>query len=418
MQNINVAVLIMFLVLKKRGKQHMQIMAFPPGVSPRQQLLQVVEEGKEEGKEPHQTPLESFLRQKSNAKDLKNELGRWTQTKRNEIKTFIETHSSMPPKKIKALVSLESLEGLVETWNTGESNAFTFLKQYIHLFVHVYPTILLNRQEIHPNIVKHWGLSKSHSLRLQGQMKEAYQGLQPFYANLDDLGPLLERVQTEESTLNQVIQNTPFSAPLDKRLVSLMLEYGLWHVFSAYMDTPPPQKEEEEEFNSLQEAEKNMQREGLQKKVRMEVANLLMVFLMTMKAHKDLVNKTELTIMDKVLALKGREKTLITDRLKKMTDEERKADTILKANKLGEWSKGLQKGLTEYVASNYENEREFIKNLHQGIENPEDQEDPEELENREAEEIIDRENNDMGYMDEDYTDGDPYGDEQEDANYD
>ena len=161
-----------------------------------------------------------------------------------------------------------------------------------------------------------------------------------------------------------------------------------------------------------------MQREGLQKKVRMEVANLLMVFLMTMKAHKDLVNKTELTIMDKVLALKGREKTLITDRLKKMTDEERKADTILKANKLGEWSKGLQKGLTEYVASNYENEREFIKNLHQGIENPEDQEDPEELENREAEEIIDRENNDMGYMDEDYTDGDPYGDEQEDANYD
>ena len=46
-----------------------------------------------------------------------------------------------------------------------------------------------------------------------------------------------------------------------------------------------------------------------------------------------------------------------------MTDEERDADTILKVNKLGVWSKGLQKGLTTYVKENYDEEREFMEKM-------------------------------------------------------
>jgi hypothetical protein len=406
-------------LLQLVGKQHMQVLTFPAGVSPDQQLLQVVEketlEQSEEGKTSNNTitELERFLRKNIDSKDFKNHLGRWTKEKRTQIKTFIETHSSLNPKKIKALVSLESLEGLGETWNLGEANVLAFLKQYVHLFVHVYPTILLHRQEIHPNIVKHWDLSEYHSLKLQEQMMEAYKALQPFYDNLDDLRPILERVQVEEAFINNVIQNTPFSPPFDKRLVSLMFEYGIWHVFSAYMESSINPEEREEDI-SMQEIEKRMEREGSLKGIRIKVANLLAVFLMTMKEHKNLVNKTELTIMDRILALKGREKTLITDRLKKMTDEERKADTILKMNKLGVWSKGLQKGLTQYVKSNYDNEREFIANLHKGQEG----QDPEDLENLENEEAIDRENYDMTHMDEDYTDGDPYGEENNDYNND
>ena len=41
--------------------------------------------------------------------------------------------------------------------------------------------------------------------------------------------------------------------------------------------------------------------------------------------------------------LREREKDLVTDRLKMMTDQERDADTILKINKLGMYSKGMQK---------------------------------------------------------------------------
>jgi hypothetical protein len=35
----------------------------------------------------------------------------------------------------------------------------------------------------------------------------------------------------------------------------------------------------------------------------------------------------------------------------------------LKVNKLGVWSKGLQKGLTSYVKENYDEEREFVEQM-------------------------------------------------------
>ena len=42
-----------------------------------------------------------------------------------------------------------------------------------------------------------------------------------------------------------------------------------------------------------------------------------------------------------------------------MTDEQRNADTILKINKLGMYSKGMQKGLTTLDKDFYDEEREF-----------------------------------------------------------
>jgi hypothetical protein len=59
--------------------------------------------------------------------------------------------------------------------------------------------------------------------------------------------------------------------------------------------------------------------------------------------------------------LKETEKYTFTDRLRNLTEEERAVDTILKINKLGVWSKGLEKGLTTYDADNYDQERDFME---------------------------------------------------------
>ena len=67
--------------------------------------------------------------------------------------------------------------------------------------------------------------------------------------------------------------------------------------------------------------------------------------------------------MDLVFKIKEREKNNITSRLQGLTDEERQADTILKVNKLGVWSKGLQKGLTTYVKDNFDEEREDMEKM-------------------------------------------------------
>ena len=75
---------------------------------------------------------------------------------------------------------------------------------------------------------------------------------------------------------------------------------------------------------------------------------------------KNVVDFTYESVMNKVLRSKNKEKTIITDYLKDLTEEEREIENIFKANRLERWSKGLQKGLTQYVGDNYDEEREQI----------------------------------------------------------
>jgi hypothetical protein len=63
-------------------------------------------------------------------------------------------------------------------------------------------------------------------------------------------------------------------------------------------------------------------------------------------------------IMEKVLRSKEKEKDIITDYLKEMTDEERQIENNFKKAKLGRWGKGLEKGLVQYVGETYDQERE------------------------------------------------------------
>ena len=65
---------------------------------------------------------------------------------------------------------------------------------------------------------------------------------------------------------------------------------------------------------------------------------------------------------------KEKEKDLITDHLKELTDEERKVENILKNQKLDKWGKGLTKGLTQYVKETYDEEEDF-RNKMMDVEN-------------------------------------------------
>jgi hypothetical protein len=102
---------------------------------------------------------------------------------------------------------------------------------------------------------------------------------------------------------------------------------------------------------------------GNKKELKNKVSNLLIVFLKAIEEHKNVTNYSYENILDRVFKIKEREKNNITSRLQGMNDEEREADTILKINKLGLWSKGLQKGLTSYVKDNFDEEREDMEKM-------------------------------------------------------
>jgi hypothetical protein len=114
--------------------------------------------------------------------------------------------------------------------------------------------------------------------------------------------------------------------------------------------------------------------------------------------------------MDYVFKLKEREKDTFTDKLKRMTDEKRDVDNLLKANRLGDWSKGLQKGVTRYVGKTYDEEVEImskIANIERtsGRKRGSLEDDPEQLEEINADDMADAEVYDMVDMNDDYDDG-------------
>jgi hypothetical protein len=98
---------------------------------------------------------------------------------------------------------------------------------------------------------------------------------------------------------------------------------------------------------------------GNKKELRQKTAELLIAFIDILNNEKNTIDTSYEDIQDRVFKLREREKDLVTDRLKRMTDEERDADTILKINKLGMYSKGMQKGLTTLDKNFYDEEQEF-----------------------------------------------------------
>ena len=78
-------------------------------------------------------------------------------------------------------------------------------------------------------------------------------------------------------------------------------------------------------------------------------------------SDKNIINYNYKTIMEKILRSKEKEKDLITEHLKDLTDEERKVENIMKNQKLDKWGKGLTKGVHQYVQDNYDDERNELE---------------------------------------------------------
>jgi hypothetical protein len=159
---------------------------------------------------------------------------------------------------------------------------------------------------------------------------------------------------------------------------------------------------------------------GNKKELKQKTVELLITFIDILNNEKDTVDTSYEEIQDRIFKLREKEKDIVTDRLKIMTDEERDADTILKINKLGMYSKGLQKGLTTLDKDFYDEEQQFRDNMDRAERmirrknvgaNDEDigvlVEDYMDQQNIDRE--IDDEVNDMGYMNETYFDGNTDG---------
>ena len=295
-----------------------------------------------------------------------------------------------------------------------------FIKTYIQNFACVFPNIILNTVDYEKIIIpKYLGLSLTHTNDIKNIIRNYYEKFRPYYKN-SQVSSVLYNIQKKTKNLLMLINEIPFltassnsnsNSIFDARLTKLLLDHFLLILFMEYVNlannesmlfgvnTSKDQKskktsrkgrgsqliieeskrdfsiedvftvenlEEREQFIGLEDEvfeNEYIRSPGELKKLQTNISNLLLQYMTIMRDHKDIIDLSYDKIMDKVFKIKEREKDTFTDRLKSKTKEERNVDTIMKINKLGEWGKGLQKGLTSYIKENYDEERDMMMNI-------------------------------------------------------
>ena len=336
-------------------------------------------------------------------KDLNNFLVKQTKIMKLDVIDFINQNkgSNITRKQIKNVLGFIDV---ITNWKSEESNVYSFIRffqSFIENFTMIFPNIILNKVDYKENIIPNYlGLSKNHQKKIKDDISNYYEKLRMFY-NVPGLTNILQNIQKSCDNLLKLSKNTPSFATthkngkelkpiFDERTSKLLFEYYFFRVliqytylcdddrmivrevrktqevqdlFSVdYIDETNASLDINVEIGNDREEDITVLR-GNKRDLKIRVANLLIEFLSVMETHKDVVDISYDDVLDRVFKLKEREKDIITDRLKFMTDEERDADTILKINKLGVWNKGLQKGLTSYVKENYDEEREFMEQM-------------------------------------------------------
>jgi hypothetical protein len=395
-------------------------------------------------------------------REMKNYLQKSIDKMRTETIDFIKLKGNLSSAKIKNINTF-LLE--ISNWRFNEDirnidikisddalyNYTNFMKNFIELFVTVFPSMIMHENVQNINIPAYWGLSDSHENDIIEMITSFYEPIQKFYGN-ENIKNVVNEIMIKSRGIYLLSQSTPILTNIkigdkekynvfDKRMTTLLYEYYFFSVMTdyIYLTIDPnmvnkllvmPNKDDRTETFAADFLIEQQQRfaedeeeiiEGNLTKLKQEIANLLISYLEIMMRSKKTINVSYKDIADKMFKLKEAEKYDFTDKLKDMTDEERAVDTILKHHKLGElYSLGMSKGIKEYDPEHFEHDKRIAENVTKiqnqlrknvGIAEDIDMDDAID-EIRLQQEINEDLAMDMNQTD-DYDDGDPWGDEVE-----
>ena len=343
------------------------------------------------------------------AKDLNNFLSKNIESMREEIIDFIKMNSGTNVTKSSITRVTKTMENL-STWvaDTSVRNEnirisddktyaiVNFYKDFINNFVNVFPNIILNEVDYtNTHIPNYYGFSNNHALKLKKFISGYYEKLFSFYG-VPTLTNILTTIQKTAKNIVLIANATPSFTSIkindetkmipiiDERTSRHLFEYYLLRVLLNYIElsdeedmivTEVVKKTELTDIFSVEYLEERDTRidmsytskdesvtrilTGNKKELKQKTVDLLIAFIDIMYSQKDTIDTSYEEIQDRVFKLREKEKDDVTDRLKRMTDVERDADTMLKINKLGMYSKGMQKGLTTLDKDFYDEEQAF-----------------------------------------------------------
>ncbi len=233
-----------------------------------------------------------------------------------------------------------------------------FYNNYIKNLLNVFPNIIKNKNINYNSVPKHWNLSEVHEKDVANILSKYYNELMSFsYVNSMDL--VFKILKNRSKILMTLLENIKYYESIDtgddiingifdKQFIELFNNYVFNSIFNDLINiTSNPEFVLEitnyEDYNEEELKTSNI--------------SYMSLFINIMFSHNNLVNNSYEKVKTRIVIAKEKEKDLITEYLKDLTDEEREIENVFKNNKLEKWSKGLKKGLTQYVKENYDEER-------------------------------------------------------------
>lgn len=357
---------------------------------------------------------------------------------------------------------------------TDETSMYTviqFMKNSVYYMTRVYPEIICNNHTNSTTVHKHWGLSSYHEQDISKFLKKYYEPLKKFKNN-PILRRLLSDLQTKMIDLYLFLQNVPAFTPIhkmrkdgdepssqtfyslfDKRTLYLIYTNVWYSVLYKYIEAT-----ENPDYIQLDVVEKrNIRRENIQeredpfiirssvdqtdqyraeytndlmevqiisgelKDLQTNVAEMLLAFLNIDQQNKQSLDLSYKQLEKRTIRSKLREKKMITDYFRDMERDERRAEDMQKALKLGRWNVGLRAGLVNYDKDRYDEERQdLFDRLTNRVDLEEEDiaierevEDMEQDDEMAIQEMYDEEAEDIGGLDEDYRDGVYYNEDRD-----
>ena len=277
----------------------------------------------------------------------------------NYLKFNVKISKSKFQKLKECLNTINNLESTDRVMNNSsedetEYKSMFFMKNVMYDLIKVFPNIISNSiNYTNINIPSHWKLSDRHETDIKEMINKYYLPLRQFYGD-DEFKELFQVFQDKFSYILDLVNSLPFlseidgkvSSIFDRRLSLLLNKYLFLKTIENYIQIG-------EGLYSINEEKEVISSSKL--------SEYLVTVINMICDSKKIINNTYETIMNKILLSKEKEKDNITEYFQELSDDDRNIENIFKTHKLGKWSKGLQKGLTQYDVDTYDEERENME---------------------------------------------------------
>lgn len=346
-------------------------------------------------------------------REFKNYLAQQNTIMSSSIIDFVKGSSKIKKQEVTKLI--EYINSIAEFKITGDGKILSkeeettykmgnFIKNALRDITRVFPNMLIHGVSYSGvNIPSYLNLSSIHIKQLKDNLTDHYSLLYEFYKD-PTIKRIMKKYLLKTINIEELIKNTILfgDSIFDDRLIMLLYQYYFYlsinNIIQIVDDdsfiTQLIQQEKQDLIESSSElletnvpidiTDLNLGDEtfleksyikmsdpdeiisleivlGGKRTISDKLTQLIIGFMKILNKNKLAINYDYKSLMEKINRSKEREKDLMTDSFKNMTNDQRVIQDIMKNHRLEKWNIGLQKGLFKYSADTYD--EEYLKRI-------------------------------------------------------